>query len=71
MVNFTDNSYILYYYFLFMATEMYIKTTASFSVFTFSAGHIHHHGRTGITEDMLLSSLSTRGYLENSGQKAK
>ncbi len=50
---------------------MYIKPNASFSVFTVSLRHIHHHGRTGITNDMLLSSLSTRGYLENSGKKAK
>ncbi|WMT51131.1 MAG: hypothetical protein RE471_09150 [Ferroplasma sp.] len=54
-----------------METEMYIKPNASFSVFTVNVRHIHHHGRTGIKNDMLSSFLFTRGNIENPGQKAR
>ncbi len=55
-----------------MAAEMYIKPVASFSVFSVSGMHIHHHhGRIEYTERMPISFLSRRDYLENIGQKAK
>ncbi|WP_337860561.1 hypothetical protein [Ferroplasma sp.] len=47
-----------------MATEVYVKQTASYNAFLDIAGHIHHHRI--ITEQCLPNSNSfNSGYLES------